>query len=144
MHKVTIPQSLHIAWRVYFGATVALQVCAIYNLITIQFALQSASGSEIEAISLGATTITGLSGLVLLVFGIVNTFITVVLYQRHTFTKLWNRTVLTVAALSLATLLIVLGTVINYFIERSTAIQQVESNNDSGKIIPLAQPKSQE
>ncbi len=144
MHKDTIPQNLHIGWRIYFGVTVMLQLLAIISFVSIRIIVANVASPESRTPANNLDEVAVASALILILFGVVNSIAATAVYLSHVLTKSWRRILLGVIALSAGTLLTILGVIANFFLERSAAIQQIESNNNSGKIIPLSQPKSQE
>ena len=144
MHKDTIPQKLHIGWRIYFGVTVTLQLLAIISFVSIRIIVANVASPESRTLANDLDEIAVAAALILILFGVMNSIAATAVYLSHVLTKSWRRILLGVIALSAGTLLTILGVIANFFLERSAAIQQIESNNNSGKIIPLSQPKSQE
>ncbi|RYZ81066.1 MAG: hypothetical protein EOO68_36430 [Moraxellaceae bacterium] len=144
MHKDTIQQKLHIGWRIYFGVTVTLQLLAIISFVSIRIIVANVAPSESRALVNDLDEVLVAAALILILFGVVNSIAATAVYLSHVLTESWRRILLGVIALSAGTLLTILGVIANFFLERSAAIQQIESNNNSGKIIPLSQPKSQE
>ena len=144
MHKDTIPQKLHIGWRIYFGVTVTLQLLAIISFVSIRIIVANVASSESRAFANDLDEVAVAAALILILLGVVNSIAATAVYLSYVLTKSWRRILLGVIALSAGTLLTILGVIANFFLERSAAIQQIESNNNNGKIIPLSQPKSQE
>ncbi|RYX78953.1 hypothetical protein EON76_04560 [bacterium] len=144
MHKDTIPQKLHVGWRIYFGVTVTLQLLAIISFVSIRIIVANTASPESRVVANNLDEIAVIAALILILFGVVNSIAATAVYLGHLLSKPWRRVLLGVVALSVGTLLTILGIIANFFLEHSAAIRQIESNNNSGKIIPLSQPKSQE
>ena len=144
MHKDTIPQKLHIGWRIYFGVTVMLQLLAIISFVSIRIIVTNVAPPESRTLANDLDEVAVAAALILILFGVVNSIAATAVYLSHILTKSWRRILLGVIALSAGTLLTIIGVIANFFLERSAAIREIESNNNSGKIIPLSQPKSQE
>lgn len=144
MHKDTIQQTLHIGWRIYFGVTVTLQLLAIISFVSIRIIVANVASPESRTLANNLDEVAVAAALILILLGVVNSIAATAVYLSYVLTKSWRRILLGVIALSAGTLLTILGVIANFFLERSATIKQIESNNSSGKIIPLSQPKSQE
>ena len=144
MHKDTIPQKLHIAWRIYLSVTVVLQLLAIISFVSVRIIILNADYLDARMIANRTIGLLGVSMLILIALGLINAVVAIALYRRHAYARAWRRILIAIAAMSIVTLLIIGGTVANYFIERSSAVKQIHSDNVNGKFLPLTQPKSQE